>query len=117
MIKYDKSGYYILLPWVYVVLGSIKEFLDSEIEKLGVKECYFPMSVSKQALDNENMQIADSAFEEAWVSKSGNSDLAEPIATRPTSETFMHPEYLKWIKSHFDLPLKLNQWNSVVVSC
>ena len=26
-------------------------------------------------------------FQVAWVTKSGNSDLAEPIAIRPTSET------------------------------
>ena len=25
-----------------------------------------------------------------------------------------HLDYAKWIKSHRDLPLKLNQWNSVV---
>ena len=26
----------------------------------------------------------------------------------------MYPYYAKWIKSHRDLPLKLNQWNNVV---
>jgi prolyl-tRNA synthetase len=26
----------------------------------------------------------------------------------------MHTDYAKWIRSHRDLPLKLNQWNSVV---
>jgi prolyl-tRNA synthetase len=26
----------------------------------------------------------------------------------------MYPYYAKWIRSHRDLPLKLNQWNSVV---
>ncbi|TFY74515.1 hypothetical protein EWM64_g9496, partial [Hericium alpestre] len=26
----------------------------------------------------------------------------------------MYPYYAKWIKSHRDLPLKLNQWNSIV---
>ena len=26
----------------------------------------------------------------------------------------IHEDYAKWIKSHRDLPLKLNQWNSVV---
>lgn len=52
----------------------------------------------------------------AWVTKSGSSDLAEPIAIRPTSETVMYPAYAKWIKSHRDLPLRLNQWNNVVVS-
>ncbi len=34
---------------------------------------------------------------------------------RPTSETIMYPAYAKWIQSHRDLPLKLNQWNNVVV--
>ena len=52
----------------------------------------------------------------AWVTKSGQSELAEPIAIRPTSETVMYPSYAKWIKSHRDLPLRLNQWCNVVVS-
>lgn len=51
----------------------------------------------------------------AWVTKSGDSDLEEPVAIRPTSETVMYPAYAKWIRSHRDLPLKLNQWNNVVV--
>ncbi|CAI7806276.1 unnamed protein product, partial [Closterium sp. NIES-54] len=42
------------------------------------------------------------------------SELDVPIAIRPTSETVMYPIYAKWIHSHRDLPLKLNQWNSVV---
>jgi len=52
----------------------------------------------------------------AWVTKSGQSDLAQPVAIRPTSETVMYPSYAKWVQSHRDLPIKLNQWCSVVVS-
>jgi len=52
--------------------------------------------------------------EVAWVTKSGDSDLAAPIAVRPTSETIMYPAFSDWIKSHRDLPLKLNQWSNVV---
>ena len=44
----------------------------------------------------------------------GNTPLQKKIAIRPTSETVMYPYYAKWIRSHRDLPLKLNQWNSVV---
>jgi hypothetical protein len=51
----------------------------------------------------------------AWVTKSGDTDLAEPIAVRPTSETVMYPAYAKWVQSYRDLPIKLNQWNNVVV--
>jgi len=65
------------------------------------------------------------------VTKSGNTNLKEEIAIRPTSETgysvginykstsvviVMYPAYANWIRSHRDLPLKLNQWCNVVVS-
>ena len=50
----------------------------------------------------------------AWVTRSGNSELESPIAVRPTSETVMYPIYAQWIRSHRDLPLKLNQWCNVV---
>ena len=44
----------------------------------------------------------------------GSRPLEKKIAIRPTSETVMYPYYAKWIRSHRDLPLRLNQWNSVV---
>lgn len=45
---------------------------------------------------------------------SGSTDLEEPLAVRPTSETVMYPYYAKWVRSHRDLPLRLNQWCNVV---
>ena len=63
------------------------DFFDGEIKKLGVENCYFPMFVSNSALQKEKDHIADFAPEVAWVTKSGQSELAEPIAIRPTSET------------------------------
>ncbi|XP_061172906.1 bifunctional glutamate/proline--tRNA ligase-like [Saccostrea echinata] len=111
---YDVSGCYILRPWSYSIWESIKEFFDREIKKIGVENAYFPMFVSHQALEREKTHIADFAPEVAWVTKSGKSDLAVPIAIRPTSETVMYPSYAKWIKSHRDLPLRLNQWCNVV---
>lgn len=111
---YDVSGCYILRPWSYSIWERIRDFFDSEIKKLGVENVYFPMFVSQSALEKEKTHIADFAPEVAWVTKSGQSELAEPIAIRPTSETVMYPAYAKWIKSHRDLPLKLNQWNNVV---
>lgn len=44
----------------------------------------------------------------------GSSNLERPIAIRPTSETAMYPYYAQWIRSHRDLPLRLNQWTNVV---
>ncbi|XP_035421323.1 bifunctional glutamate/proline--tRNA ligase isoform X3 [Cygnus atratus] len=111
---YDVSGCYVLRPWAYAIWESIKNFFDAEIKKLGVENCYFPMFVSQAALEKEKTHIADFAPEVAWVTRSGKTDLAEPIAVRPTSETVMYPAYAKWVQSHRDLPIKLNQWCNVV---
>lgn len=113
---YDVSGCYILRPWSYSIWEAIKDWFDKEIKKIGVKNACFPMFVSHAALEKEKSHIADFAPEVAWVTKSGNTDLAEPVAIRPTSETVMYPSYAKWVQSYRDLPIKLNQWNSVVVS-
>ncbi|XP_050666009.1 bifunctional glutamate/proline--tRNA ligase isoform X3 [Leptidea sinapis] len=111
---YDISGCYILRPWSFCIWENIREFFSAEIKKLGVKDVYFPIFVSKTVLEREKTHIADFAPEVAWVTHSGSSELAEHIAIRPTSETVMYPAYSRWIQSHRDLPLKLNQWNNVV---
>lgn len=111
---YDVSGCYIFRPWSYAIWESIQSFFDKKIKSIGVENCYFPMFVSATALEKEKNHIADFAPEVAWVTKSGQSELAEPIAIRPTSETVMYPAYSKWVQSHRDLPIRLNQWNNVV---
>ncbi|KAF4701679.1 hypothetical protein FOZ63_016212, partial [Perkinsus olseni] len=66
------------------------------------------------ALEREKEHVEGFSPEVAWVTKAGDSDLPEPIAIRPTSETIMYPSYADWIRSYRDLPLKLNQWTNVV---
>ncbi|KAF7356787.1 putative prolyl-tRNA synthetase C19C7.06 [Mycena venus] len=97
---YSVSGCYILKPWSYSIWEEITQWFNAEIKEL--------------VLEREKDHIEGFSPEVAWVTRAGNSDLEEPIAIRPTSETAMYPYYAKWIKSHRDLPLKLNQWNSVV---
>lgn len=111
---YDVSGCYILRPWSFAIWNVIKTWFSAEIDKLGVKEVYFPMFVSKAALEKEKAHIADFSPEVAWVTKSGDSDLSEPVAIRPTSETVMYPTFAKWIQSYRDLPICINQWSNIV---
>ena len=111
---YDISGCYILRPWSYSIWEAIQDFLDGQIKTLGVQNCYFPMFVSEAKLNAEKDHVEGFAPEVAWVTKSGDGELNEPIAIRPTSETIMYPAFANWIHSHRDLPLKLNQWNNVV---
>ncbi|KAF8886533.1 prolyl-tRNA synthetase [Infundibulicybe gibba] len=111
---YSVSGCYILKPWSYSIWEEIQQWFNTEIKDMGVQNSYFPMFVSAKVLEREKDHIEGFSPEVAWVTRAGSSDLEEPIAIRPTSETAMYPYYAKWIKSHRDLPLKLNQWNSVV---
>ncbi|XP_034413659.1 bifunctional glutamate/proline--tRNA ligase isoform X5 [Cyclopterus lumpus] len=111
---YDVSGCYVLRPWAFSIWEAIQDFFNREIKKMGVENCYFPMFVSQAALEKEKSHIEDFAPEVAWVTRSGKTELAEPIAVRPTSETAMYPAYAKWVQSHRDLPIKLNQWCNVV---
>ena len=60
---YDVSGCYILRPWSYSIWEVIKDFFDGEIKKLGVENSYFPMFVSRAALEREKEHIADFAPE------------------------------------------------------
>ncbi|KIK40259.1 hypothetical protein CY34DRAFT_807370 [Suillus luteus UH-Slu-Lm8-n1] len=111
---YSVSGCYILRPWSYSIWEEIQEWFNKRIKAMGVQNVYFPMLVSQKVLEREKDHIEGFSPEVAWVTRAGSSDLEEPVAIRPTSETVMYPYYAKWIKSHRDLPLKLNQWNNVV---
>ncbi|KXN89153.1 Putative proline--tRNA ligase C19C7.06 [Leucoagaricus sp. SymC.cos] len=111
---YNVSGCYILKPWSFSIWEMIQDWFNAHIKELGVQNAYFPMFVSQSVLEREKDHIEGFSPEVAWVTRAGQSELEEPIAIRPTSETVMYPYYAKWIRSHRDLPLKLNQWNSVV---
>ncbi|KAF9911796.1 ribose-phosphate pyrophosphokinase 1 [Linnemannia zychae] len=111
---YDVSGCYILRPWAYKIWQEIQQWFNNEIEELGVENSYFPMFVPAKNLEKEKDHVEGFAAEVAWVTKAGSSDLEEPLAVRPTSETVMYPYYAKWVRSHRDLPLRLNQWCNVV---
>eukprot|EP00538_Stauroneis_constricta_P006366 CAMPEP_0119546586 /NCGR_PEP_ID=MMETSP1352-20130426/939_1 /TAXON_ID=265584 /ORGANISM="Stauroneis constricta, Strain CCMP1120" /LENGTH=710 /DNA_ID=CAMNT_0007591305 /DNA_START=132 /DNA_END=2264 /DNA_ORIENTATION=+ len=111
---YDISGCYILRPWSYKIWELIQVWFNAEIEKLGVENAYFPLFVSQDRLEKEKDHVEGFSPEVAWVTKSGEAELAKQIAIRPTSETIMYPAFSDWIQSHRDLPLKLNQWSNVV---
>ncbi|KAF4468758.1 transcriptional regulatory [Fusarium albosuccineum] len=69
--------------------------------------------LSGKSLAKEKDHIEGFAPELAWVTRAGDKNLEVPVAARPTSGAIMYPYYSKWIRSHRDLPLRLNQWNSV----
>ncbi|CAI2359731.1 unnamed protein product [Moneuplotes crassus] len=111
---YDVSGCYILRPWSYGIWERVQRFLDGLFKQSGVENSYFPIFVTEKALTKEEDHLEGFAPEVAWVTKSGKTDMKEPIAIRPTSETIMYPAFAKWVQSHRDLPILLNQWTNIV---
>ncbi|KAI1000652.1 putative proline--tRNA ligase [Podosphaera aphanis] len=116
MIEYytEIAGFFVLRPSSMYIWNTIRAWFQARIEALGVDEVSFPMFLSKKSLDKEKDHVEGFAPELAWVTKAGDKNLEIPVAVRPTSEAVMYPYYAKWIRSHRDLPLRLNQWNSVV---
>ncbi|PHH64420.1 hypothetical protein CDD81_4641 [Ophiocordyceps australis] len=108
------SGFFVLRPQAMHVWGVIRKWFQERIEAMGVDEVSFPLFLSAKSLEREKDHVEGFAPELAWVTKAGDKDLEVPVAIRPTSEAVMYPYYSKWIRSHRDLPLRLNQWNSVV---
>lgn len=110
---YEISGLYIMKPQSMFIWNKIKDFFTAEISKLGVKEVYFPMLLTKESIEREKGHVENFAPELAWITRCGDNDI-EPIAVRPTSESIMYPVFSKWVKTHRDLPLQVNQWCSVL---
>ncbi|MEK6983746.1 MAG: proline--tRNA ligase [Nanoarchaeota archaeon] len=115
MIDYSLvSGCIVFKPNSYSIWEKIRKIFDDKIKKSGHKNCYFPMFIPESLLKKEAEHIEGFSPEVAWVTKAGDTELNEKLAIRPTSETIMYESYAKWIRSWRDLPLLLNQWNSVV---
>ena len=110
----DVSGAIVIRPNAYHIWEKVQEYIDSRIKKMGVKNAYFPSLIPESLLKKEKEHVKGFNPEVAWVTHTGDTKLAEKLAIRPTSETIMYPSYAKWIRSYKDLPLKINQWNSVV---
>ncbi len=101
-------------PGAYFIWEEIQTWFNKKIKSIGVENVAFPLFVSQEVLEKEKSHIEGFAAEVAWVTHAGDKPLEKKIAIRPTSETVMYPYYAKWIQSYRDLPLRLNQWNSVV---
>lgn len=108
------KGCMVFRPNGYGIWENIQKFFDPMLKELGVKNAYFPIFVPLSLLEKEAGHVEGFAPELAVVTHGGGKELENKLAVRPTSEAIMYEMYSKWIESHRDLPLSLNQWNNVV---
>lgn len=107
-------GTMVIKPYGYALWEGIQSYLDNAFKLTGVSNAYFPMLIPQSLLRKEEHHVEGFSPEVAVVTFAGGKELEEPLIVRPTSETIMYEVFSKWIRSHRDLPLLINQWTNVV---
>jgi prolyl-tRNA synthetase len=107
-------GCMIVRPYGWALWENIQQSLDRRFKATGHLNAAFPMLIPQSFISREQSHVEGFSPELAVVTIGGNKELEEPLVVRPTSETIIGHAYAKWIKSYRDLPVLINQWNSVV---
>ncbi|HEX9680358.1 MAG TPA: proline--tRNA ligase [Anaerolineales bacterium] len=107
-------GCMVVRPYGWALWENMQAALDRRFKATGHENASFPLFIPMSFLEKEKDHVAGFSPELAVVTVGGGETLEEPLVVRPTSETIVGHMYAKWIKSYRDLPVLLNQWNSVV---
>jgi len=117
-------GCMVIKPWGYGIWEKMQKYLDGKIKETGHENVYFPLFIPLSFIEKEAEHVEGFAKECAVVTHHRlkacdgklipDGELDEPLVIRPTSETIIGMSFSKWIQSHRDLPLMINQWANVV---
>ena len=108
------KGLIVLRPEGYSIWESLRNTLDSKFSKNGIRNGFLPVLIPESLLGKEKKHFAGFNPEVFWVTHSGENQIGDKLALRPTSETLAYSLYAKWINSWRDLPLKINFWNTAL---
>jgi prolyl-tRNA synthetase len=107
-------GCMIVRPYGWAIWENITQALDRRFKATGHVNAAFPLLIPRSFIEKEQHHVEGFSPELAVVTHGGGEELEEPLVIRPTSETIIGHAYAKWIQSYRDLPILINQWNSVV---
>ncbi|MBE5768776.1 MAG: proline--tRNA ligase [Clostridiales bacterium] len=107
-------GCMVVRPYGYAIWERIQAELDRRFKETGHENIAMPMLIPESLLLKEAEHVEGFAPEVAWVTHGGTEELTERLAVRPTSETLFCTMYSKWVQTWRDLPMKYNQWCSVM---
>ncbi|HEX5457261.1 MAG TPA: proline--tRNA ligase [Candidatus Nitrosotalea sp.] len=108
------KGLIVLRPYGYSIWESLKSSLDQKLKATGHENGFLPVLIPESLLSKESDHFAGFTPEVFWVTHSGETEIGDKLALRPTSEALAYSMYSKWIKSWRDLPLKINFWNTAL---
>jgi len=107
-------GCMVIRPRGYRIWELMQQALDKMFKDTGHQNAYFPLFIPQSFLAKEAEHVEGFSPECAVVTQGGAKELEEPLVVRPTSETIIYASLSKWIQSHRDLPMLLNQWANIV---
>src|SRR3954463_9734539 len=107
-------GCMVIRPNGYAIWEQMQRALDQMFKDTGHQNAYFPLFIPQSFLRREAEHVEGFSPELAVVTHGGGKELEEPLVVRPTSETIINHFFAKWISSHRDLPLKVNNWSNIV---
>lgn len=114
LIEYGPvKGTMFFLPNGWAIWESIRNEIDKQFAKMGVKNIQLPLFIRQADFLKEKQHVEGFAPELFTVSTNKKEELAEPIVIRPTSEISFCQVFKSQIRSFNDLPLLYNQWCSV----
>ncbi len=108
------KGCVVFEPNGYELWEEIQKILDQKFKETGHRNVYMPMLIPENLMKKEGELVEGFAPEVAWVTHGGQKELEERLCIRPTSETLFSDYYASKVKSYRDLPMKYNQWCSVL---
>ena len=108
------KGTMVIRPYGYSLWEGVQAYLDKKFKETGHENAYFPLFIPNSFIKKEAEHVEGFSPELATVTHAGGKELEEPLVVRPTSETIINHMFAKWIKSHRDLPMLINQWANVV---
>ncbi len=107
-------GTMVIRPYAYGLWERMQSEIDARIKATGAENVYLPLFIPQSYLEREAEHVEGFSPELAVVTHAGGKELTEPVVVRPTSETLFGEMMSKWVQSHRDLPMLLNQWANVV---
>ena len=108
------KGLFIMRPYGYAIWENIMGYLDKRFKELGHENVSMPLLIPESLLQKEKDHVEGFAPECAWVTLGGSEPLDEKLCIRPTSETLFCDHWSHVVHSWRDLPMKYNQWCSVL---
>ena len=115
LVEYSSvKGFIILRPYGQAIWENIQRLMDDRFKATGHENVAMPLLIPESLLKKEGELVNGFAPEVAWVTAGGSEALEERMAIRPTSETMFCDHWSRVLHSYRELPMKYNQWCSVV---